>query len=97
MAMSKTEYVRARIRPEVKIQAGAILSELGISMSEAISLYMSQIVKHRGIPFPVKLPNDELLASFQQMEDGELEEIEDFDAYTESLILEVNEERKTNK
>ena len=95
--MSKTEYVRARIRPEVKIQAGAILNELGISMSEAISLYMSQIVKHRGIPFPIKLPNDELLASFQQMEDGELEEIEDFDTYTESLIIEGNEKRKTNK
>jgi len=80
--MSKTEYVRARIRPEVKRQASAILSELGLSMSEAISLYMNQIVKHRGIPFPIKLPNDELLASFQQMEDGELEEIEDFDAYS---------------
>jgi len=95
--MSKTEYVRARIRPEVKHQAGAILNELGLSMSEAISLYMNQIVKHRGIPFPIKLPNDELLASFQQMEDGELEEIEDFDAYTESLIIEGNEKRKTNK
>lgn len=95
--MSKTEYVRARIQPEIKDQAGAILSELGLSMSEAISLYMNQIVKHRGIPFPVKLPNDELLASFQQKENGELEEIDNFEAYTESLIMEADEERKANQ
>ena len=36
------------------------------------------------------IPNDDLLASFQQMEKGELEEVVDFDRYTKQLIDDVN-------
>ncbi len=38
----------------------------------------------------IKKPNNNLLASFQQMEDGELDEIVDFDRYTKQLIDGVN-------
>jgi DNA-damage-inducible protein J len=35
-----------------------ILKKLNISISEAISMYLSQIAVHRGIPFEIKIPND---------------------------------------
>ncbi len=38
--MTKTETVRARIEPELKRDAEAVLSELGLSTSEAITLFL---------------------------------------------------------
>ena len=37
--MAKTETIRARVEPELKRQAGALLRELGLSATEAITLF----------------------------------------------------------
>lgn len=54
--MSKTANVFTRVDPIVKEQAEIILSQLGISMSTAMGMFLQQIVLQRGIPFDVKLP-----------------------------------------
>lgn len=55
--MAKTSNVFARVEPDIKEQAEAILDQLGIPMSNAISMYLRQIVLKRGIPFDLKLPS----------------------------------------
>jgi addiction module RelB/DinJ family antitoxin len=60
--VAKTTNVFARVEPEVKMQAESVLAELGIPMSNAISLYLRQIILRRGIPFEVKLPVEQPLA-----------------------------------
>ena len=54
--MSRTSNVFARIEPELKEQSEIILSQLGIPMSNAIGLFLRQVVLQRGLPFEVKLP-----------------------------------------
>ena len=54
--MSKTSSVFARVEPEIKEQAEQVLDQLGIPMSNAIGLFLNQVVLQRGIPFEVKLP-----------------------------------------
>lgn len=54
--MSKTANVFTRVDPIVKEQAEIILSQLGISMSTAMGMFLQQLVLQRGIPFDVKLP-----------------------------------------
>jgi DNA-damage-inducible protein J len=54
---SKTASVHARIRPALKLKAETVLEKLGISTSEAIAIFFSQIAMHRGMPFDVKIPN----------------------------------------
>ena len=54
--MSRTANVFARIEPELKEDSESILSQLGIPMSNAIGLFLRQVVIHRGLPFEVKLP-----------------------------------------
>ena len=49
----------ARLTPEVKEKAEAILKELGISISAAYEMYYRQIIAHGGIPFDLHLPNKE--------------------------------------
>ncbi len=53
---TRTANVFTRVDPETKEQAEAILNQLGIPMSNAISMFLKQIVMHRGIPFDMKLP-----------------------------------------
>jgi len=52
-----TTTIQARIDAESKKQARKILNVLGLSMSEAISLYFRQIILRRGIPFDIEIPN----------------------------------------
>ena len=54
--MSKTSRVFARVEPDIKEQAEQVLNELGIPMSNAIGLFLKQVVLQRGIPFEMKLP-----------------------------------------
>ena len=39
--------------------AKEILSEVGMNFSEAVNIFTKMIVKHKGLPFEVKIPNNE--------------------------------------
>ncbi len=54
--MAKTAVVRARIEPELKQEAEAILRELGLTPTEAITLFYKQVALRRGLPFSVSYP-----------------------------------------
>ncbi len=54
--MSKSANLYARIEPDLKEQAETILSALGITASNAITMFYRQIVLQKGLPFEVKLP-----------------------------------------
>lgn len=60
--MQRTSSVFARVEPEIKEQAEQVLSQLGIPMSNAIGLFLRQIIMHRGIPFDMKLPAQKPIA-----------------------------------
>lgn len=49
----KTSNVYARIEPDVKEKAEAILNDIGIPASVAINMYYKQIILSNGIPFKV--------------------------------------------
>ena len=53
---TRTASVYTRVDPDTKEQAEAILNQLGIPMSNAIGIFLKQIVMQRGIPFDMKLP-----------------------------------------
>ena len=53
---SRTANVYTRVDPETKEQAEAILNQLGIPMSNAIGMFLKQVVLQQGIPFDIKLP-----------------------------------------
>jgi len=90
--MTKTSQIRVRLEPEIKDKASAILKELGLTMSDAIAIYMRQIINKKGIPFPLRIPSDELRDAIDEYENGDMTEIDDFDAYTASVMKEVDED-----
>ncbi|MFA5384075.1 MAG: type II toxin-antitoxin system RelB/DinJ family antitoxin [Eubacteriales bacterium] len=60
--MARTSNIFARVEPEVKEQAELVLEQLGIPMSNAIGLFLRQVVLQRGIPFELKLPQSKPLS-----------------------------------
>lgn len=60
--MARTSNIFARVEPEVKEQAEQVLEQLGIPMSNAIGMFLRQVVMQRGIPFEMKLPASKPLA-----------------------------------
>ena len=68
--MAKTEMIRARVEPDLKREAEALLRELGMSATEAITLFYKQVTMHRGLPFEVKVPNADTGEALQQAESG---------------------------
>ena len=55
--MAKSANLYARIEPDLKEQAEAILAALGIPASNAITMFYKQIILQKGLPFEVKLPS----------------------------------------
>ena len=60
--MARTSNVFARVEPELKEQAEQVLAQLGIPMSNAIGMFLRQVVLQQGIPFEMKLPKKAPLA-----------------------------------
>lgn len=57
ISMAET-VIRSRINADIKLEAQALLEKFGLSMSEAIRLFLHQVVIEKGLPFQVKLPAD---------------------------------------
>ncbi len=84
--MSKTATIQTRINPELKKKAQKILNTLNLSMSEAISLYLTQVTLHRGIPFDIRIPNDLTVKTLKKTERGEeLNEVSSVDELFQEL------------
>jgi addiction module RelB/DinJ family antitoxin len=51
--MPKTSILRTRVNSQQKEAAEAVLSKLGLSVGDAINLFLSQVGIQEAIPFPV--------------------------------------------
>ena len=52
----KSSNVTARVEPEIKAEAEAILAQLGISASNGINMFYRQVILWRGLPFRPSVP-----------------------------------------
>ena len=67
---SKTGYINARVTPALKHDAERVLSTLGVSTTEAITMFLRQVVLNQGLPFPVRIPNAETAAAIKTAHDS---------------------------
>ena len=55
----------------LKKQAKEIYKHYGLSLSEAVNIFLAQSVFNRGLPFEVKIPNDMTLEAMKDVGTGE--------------------------
>ena len=69
--MPKTANINLRIEPDIKAQADAVFSNLGISVTDAINVFLHASIMEGGFPFQPKQPryNRETLMAMQEARD----------------------------
>jgi len=81
-SMSKSAMIRARVEPELKAEVDKIFRELGLTTTEAITLFYNQVKAKRGIPFELTVPNEITLETARKTDAGEeLNEYADLDEF----------------
>ncbi|HXN46882.1 MAG TPA: type II toxin-antitoxin system RelB/DinJ family antitoxin [Bryobacteraceae bacterium] len=65
----KTRMIHARIDPQLQKSAARVFSRIGISTTEAIRLFLKQVVLHKGVPFPIAIPNAQTVAAMREAND----------------------------
>ncbi len=68
--MAKEAMIRARIEPRLKAEAEDILRQLGLSTTEALTLFYHQIRLNQGLPFEIRLPNKTTRQTFKDTDAG---------------------------
>ncbi len=69
-AKPKETFVSARVSRTKKQKAEKILDTIGLSISAAIDSFLSQIILHQGIPYPMEIPNEQTLKDLKDWKDG---------------------------
>lgn len=76
----KEAVVRARVSKDLKSEVEGILNEVGLTVSEAIRLFLTRVKLEHGIPFEIKIPNAITAKAIHDMEnDIDVETAEDTD------------------
>lgn len=56
---------------EMKEKAKEIFKQYGMGLSDAFNIFLSQSVMERGIPFEIKIPNNETVQTIKDAREGE--------------------------
>jgi DNA-damage-inducible protein J len=68
--MPKKGSINVRIEPALKERAEQIFAALGVSTSDAIGMFLRQVVLRRGMPFDLSIPNAETIAALEELDRG---------------------------
>ena len=67
--------VRARIDEKIKDEATAVLSSIGLTVSDAFRLMMVRIAAEKRLPFDPLVPNEETIEAMKAARRGDLVEV----------------------
>ena len=67
----KVSEIRSRIEPDLKQDATRILASCGLNVSDAIRLFLQQVVVQNGLPFEIKAPNTVTRAAIEEVDAGD--------------------------
>jgi len=61
--MSSTTMVHVRVDEQLKEKANETLALMGLSVSDAVRVFLMRVVADRQMPFEIKVPNAETLSA----------------------------------
>ncbi len=68
--MPKTDLIKASVEPGLKREVESIFEKLGLSATDAISLFYHQVKLWKGLPFDVRIPNKTTIRTFKDTDAG---------------------------
>jgi len=89
--------IKTRLSEDLKNDAMLVLNDCGLTVSMAIRLFLEQVVKFQGLPFPVKCrPSEKMMTALRQAEEIELKAEYPYRS-VETLLEGLNDEGKQEK
>lgn len=64
--MTATKMLHIRVDDDLRDDAAAIFDSLGLTMSEAVRLFLHRAVVSQGLPLELKVPNERTRAALQE-------------------------------
>ena len=64
--MAHTSMLRIRVDQEVKAQASEALAAMGLSLSDAVRIFLKRVVNDQAFPLELKVPNAETRAAMEE-------------------------------
>jgi DNA-damage-inducible protein J len=68
--MGKTATVRARIEPKLKDRAESVFHRLGMSATQAITIFYKQVELRGRLPFDIAIPTAKTKRTFELTDGG---------------------------
>ncbi|MCR5177796.1 MAG: type II toxin-antitoxin system RelB/DinJ family antitoxin [Lachnospiraceae bacterium] len=83
--MSST--ITVRVEDKTKEEASATFKEIGLDMSSATNVFLKQVIRSNGIPFPASMdtPNSITLKAIKEAEKGKMASFSSIDELMEDL------------
>jgi len=68
--MARTATINVRVSPEIKQKSETLFARFGITVSDAVNMFLHQSLYEGGLPFELKqeIPNAELAAALEESE-----------------------------
>src|SRR5258707_642832 len=63
MDMGKTGYITARVEPKLKARAARVLATVGVSTTDASTMFLRQVGRRIGIPIEVRVDDGEAVSA----------------------------------
>ena len=63
---SRTTMMHVRVDEDLKQRASDTLAEIGLSLSDAVKLFLNRVVLEQALPLQLKVPNTETRAAMQE-------------------------------
>lgn len=67
--MATTTMVHVRVDEQVKAQATEALAAMGLSVSDAVRVFLMRVVADKQMPFMLKVPNAETRAAMSEADE----------------------------
>jgi DNA-damage-inducible protein J len=69
MQMPVTTMVHVRMDEKIKLQATETLSEMGLSISDAVRVFLTRVALEKQLPFTLKVPNAETRTAMEEADE----------------------------
>lgn len=83
--MAANALVQTRIDGKVKDEAAAVLSAMGLTVSDAVRLMLTRVAQEKALPFDPLVPNEETVAAMREARAGGLKKYSSVDALMADL------------
>jgi DNA-damage-inducible protein J len=69
ITMATTTMVHVRVNEKIKAQATKALTAMGLSVSDAVRVFLTRVAADKQLPFDLKVPNAETRAAMAEVDE----------------------------